>query len=223
MIDCELQHELGAYVLGGLEPDEAASVTAHLRYCAACRDHHAEIATTPALLALAANAPPRLPARVRDRVVAGTTRHRLRRRWTAIAAAAAGVAALAGGVVGWLVAPEPEARLAVALEAQDPFDVTGWAWLRAGDDALVVELELTGLEPLVEPEVYEAWLYTADERILSIGQLPADGDTLVVELTAPGSLDDYRGLWVTAEPDRRDPAHEGPTVVRARLPDDGAG
>ena len=39
-----------------------------------------------------------------------------------------------------------------------------------------------------------------------------------MELTAPGSLEDYRGLWVTAEPDRRDPAHEGPTVVRARLP-----
>jgi hypothetical protein len=218
MTDCELQHELGAYVLGGLEPEEAASVTAHLRGCATCRELHAEIATTPDLLALAANAPPRLPPRVRDRVVAGTTRHRLRRRWTAIAATAAAVAALVGGLVGWLAAPEPPPRIAVPLEAQEPFEVTGWAWLQAGDDELRVELELAGLEPLDEPEIYEAWLYTADERILSIGQLADVDDAVTVELTAPGSLEDYRGLWVTAEPDRRDPAHEGPTVVRARLP-----
>ena len=223
MTNCELQEELGAYVLGGLKPDEAADITAHLRRCAICRDHHAEIATTPDLLALAASAPPRLPPRVRDRVVAGTARHRLRRRWTAIAAAVAGLAALAGGLLGWLTAPEPAPRIAVPLEAQEPFDVTGWAWLQADDDVLIVELELTGLEPLNEPEVYEAWLYTADERILSIGQFPATddaevGDAVVVGLTAPGSLEDYRGLWVTAEPDLRDPAHEGPTVVRARLP-----
>ena len=217
MTDCERQHELGGYVLGGLEPDEAANVTDHLRGCATCRDHHAEIATTPDLLALAASAPPRLPPRVRDRVVASTTRHRLRRRWTAIAAAAAAVAALAGGLVGWLVAPEPAPRIAVPLQAQEPFEATGWAWLQAGDDEVRIELELTGLEPLDEPEVYEAWLYTADERILSIGQLPAVDD-VTVELTAPGSFGDYRGLWVTAEPDLRDPAHEGPTVVRARLP-----
>lgn len=223
MTDCELQHALGAYVLGGLEPEEATSVTAHLRRCATCRAHHAEIATTPDLLALATDAPPRLPPRVRDRVVAGTTRHRLRRRWTAIAAAAAGVAALAGGLVGWLAASDPEPRIALPLQAEAPFDVTGWAWVQAGDDELHLELELTGLEPLDEPQTYEAWLYTPDERILSIGQLPAADDdagvdAVTVELTAPGSLDNYRGLWVTAEPDRRDPAHEGPTVVRARLP-----
>lgn len=218
MTDCELQHELGGYVLGGLEHAEAARVTDHLRRCATCRDHHAEIATTPDLLALAASAPPALPPHVRDRVVAGTARHRLRRRWTAIAAVAAGVAALAGGLVGWLVAPEPAPRIAVPLEAQEPFDVTGWVRLQVGDEELRVELELIGLEPLEEPEVYEAWLYTADERILSIGQLPSAADAVTVELSAPGSLSDYRGLWVTAEPDLRDPAHEGPTVVRARLP-----
>lgn len=218
MTDCELQHELGAYVLGGLEPEESASVTAHLRTCATCRAHHAEIATTPDLLALAADAPPPVPPRVRDRVVAGTTRHRLRRRWATIAAAAVAVAALAGGLVGWLAAPEPAPRIAVPLEAEEPYEVTGWAWLRAGDDQLAIELEMAGLEPLEAPGAYEAWLSTTDERVVSIGQLEEVDDRVRVRLTADGSLDDYRGLWLTAEPDRRDPAHDGPTVVRARLP-----
>lgn len=215
---CERRHDLGAYVLGGLEPEETREVTEHLRTCASCRRHHAEIATTPDLLALAAAAPPRVPGRVRDRVVAQTARARSRRRWTAGVAVAASVAALLGGLVGWQLAPEPEPRVAVPLEASEPFEASGWAWLSSEADGVDVSLELAGLEPLSEPEVYEAWLYTEDERIVSIGQLPADDPDITISLRAPGSLDDYRGLWVTAEPDLRDPAHEGPTVVRARLP-----
>lgn len=218
MTACERRHDLGAYVLDGLDPDETREVTEHLRTCASCRRHHTEIATAPDLLALAATAPPPVPGRVRDRVVAQTARARSRRRWMAGVAVAATVAALVGGLVGWRLAPEPEPRVAVPLEASDPFEASGWAWLSSEDDGVDVSLELTGLEPLSEPEVYEAWLYTEDERIVSIGQLPADGPDVSVSLRAPGSLDDYRGLWVTAEPDRRDPAHEGPTVVRSRLP-----
>lgn len=219
MTDCELRLELGAYVLDGLEPHEAQAVTAHLRTCATCRAHHAEIATTPDLLALAATAPPRVPPRVRDRVVAGTARWRTRRRWAVVSAAAATAAALVGALVGWLAAPQAEPQIAVPLESEAPFeDAAGWARIEPGDDELVLHLEMTGLERLPEPEVYEAWLYRDDSRIVSIGQLPdADGD-VEVRLTAPGSLGDYRGLWVTAEPDLRDPAHDGPTVLRSRLP-----
>jgi hypothetical protein len=41
----------------------------------------------------------------------------------------------------------------------------------------------------------------------------------VVEATVDGDLDAYRGVWLTAEPDGRNPAHEGPTVVRGSVPD----
>lgn len=210
------RHDLGAYVLAGLEPADVPALEAHLAVCAECQAEHAELAGAPRLLARALDAPPPVPGRVRDRVVADAARRRARRRWTVTAAAAALLAALVGGVVGWQLAPAPPREVAVPLEAVDPFDGSGWAAFRTEDAAVLVRLELAGLEPLTAPEVYEAWLSTTDGRIVSIGQLPAGEGT--VELTAQGPIEDYRGFWITAEPDRRDPAHDGPTVLRAPVP-----
>jgi len=50
----DLRPLLGGYVLGGLEPDEAAAVREHLPGCAACAAEHASLAALPALLDLAA-------------------------------------------------------------------------------------------------------------------------------------------------------------------------
>lgn len=210
------RHDLGAYVLAGLEPAEAQAVEAHLASCAACEAEHAELAGVPQLLARALDAPPPVPGRVRDRVVAAAARRRARRRWAVTAAAGALLAALVGGVVGWQLAPSPAREVAVPLEGVGPSDASGWAAFRTEGAAVVVRLELTGLEPLSAPEVYEAWLSTNDRRIVSIGHVPADQGT--VELTAEGPIEDYRGFWITAEPDRRDPAHDGPTVLEAPVP-----
>jgi anti-sigma factor RsiW len=47
-------HEsLGSYLLGGLDPDEAAAVRAHLARCPTCAAEHASLAKLPALLDLA--------------------------------------------------------------------------------------------------------------------------------------------------------------------------
>ncbi len=43
--------ELGAYLLGALEPDEAQRLRAHLEQCAACRAEYAELAPVADLLA----------------------------------------------------------------------------------------------------------------------------------------------------------------------------
>jgi hypothetical protein len=49
----DLRPLLGGYVLGALEPDEAAAVREHLPGCAACAAEHASLAGLPALLDLA--------------------------------------------------------------------------------------------------------------------------------------------------------------------------
>lgn len=219
MRDCTaVRQDLGAYVLEGLDAEEAAALEAHLEGCAGCRAEHHELAGARSLLDLARDAPPRVPHRVRDRVVAEAARRRGRRRWAAAVAVAAAVAALVGGVVGWQLAPAPVPDVAVPLEDVEPFEASGWATFRAEDDLLVVELELDGLDPLPEPSVYEAWLATDDERIVSIGQFVDTDDAAASEFLAHGTIENYQGFWITAEPDGRDPAHEGPTVLRAYVP-----
>ncbi|MEA2441432.1 MAG: hypothetical protein QOH76_2856 [Thermoleophilaceae bacterium] len=49
----DLRPLLGGYVLGALEPDEAAAVREHLPDCPACAAEHASLAGLPALLDLA--------------------------------------------------------------------------------------------------------------------------------------------------------------------------
>jgi anti-sigma factor RsiW len=54
MTDCEhVRLDLGGYVLGGLEPEEAAAVREHLGSCPRCIAEHARVAELPALLSLA--------------------------------------------------------------------------------------------------------------------------------------------------------------------------
>ena len=50
MSGTELHQLLGAYLLGGLEPDEAAAFEQHLGSCADCRQELDELASLPALL-----------------------------------------------------------------------------------------------------------------------------------------------------------------------------
>jgi hypothetical protein len=82
----EIRHDLGGYVLGALEPAEAASVRAHIDRCPQCADEHAALLDLPGLLDLAqgidaAAAPaPAVEERLLDRV-ARTSRSGARRSW----------------------------------------------------------------------------------------------------------------------------------------------
>src|ERR1051325_8647057 len=44
----EVDSSLAAFVLGGLEPEEAAEVEGHLTYCPGCRDEQAKSRSCPA-------------------------------------------------------------------------------------------------------------------------------------------------------------------------------
>lgn len=219
MSECRHRHALGAFVLGGLDEVETDAVRRHLAECPTCRREHDEIAGAPALLGLVRDAPPPVPQRVRDGLVARAARRRTRRHWATASAAALVLVAVAAGLLGRAWAPDAPTRLVVPLEEVAPFEASGWAWLSDDAEGVRLHLDLEGLAPLEEPEVYEAWLYTSEERVVSVGQLPRGRSEARLEVAAEGDLADYTGVWVTAEPDGRDPAHEGPTVLRAAIPD----
>jgi Putative zinc-finger len=134
----ELHQLLGAYLLGGLQPAEAAAFELHLTVCADCRRELDELASIPALLdavpvpdavALTAAAaavrerellppdPVPAPRRLLDELAA--RRRKVRRRW----AAAVGAAAAACLALGILAGPllnqpaKPDASYSVAASS----------------------------------------------------------------------------------------------------------
>ena len=219
MIRCDHdQHDLGGHALGALDPAETTTVDLRLAACAACRSEYDQLSESVELLELARTRSAPVPSRVRDRVIADVATDRAQRRWIAWGAAAAMVAVLAGGVAGWQLRPADPRPVTLPLESVEPFEVEGWATFDRERGAAVLRLDVEGLTPQVAPAVYEAWLSTSDGRIVSIGQLDQAADRLEIDLPVVGDWADYRGLWITVEPDRRDPAHEGPTVLRAPVP-----
>lgn len=218
MSDCDaLRHDLGGYVLGGLEPRERQTLEQHLGTCPVCARELDELANLPALLALAAQAPPTPPGRLRERVLARAVARRVRRRWAVAAAAAVVLAAVFGGLITDRMRSTPP-EVALALEPVEPFEAEGWALLREQPSGVTIELEVQGLDPPPAGGVYEAWLSTRDDDLVSVGFVHPDGaGAATVTLAAEGTLGRYRSFWVTAEPDTTS-AHDGPTVLRARLP-----
>jgi hypothetical protein len=121
--DCtEARLSLGVYVLGAIDPAERALVDAHLMTCEECRDEMAGLAGLPALLArvnpdeisricaddtvgssvpAAVAVEDRAPGELIGTVLDLAEARRRRGRWR-IAASAAAVAAIAGGLFGGL-------------------------------------------------------------------------------------------------------------------------
>jgi anti-sigma factor RsiW len=119
-----VRSEIGAYVLGALDPTEADAVREHLERCSACAREHASLAGLPALLTLAEpieSAPP-LAAAVEERVLDAVARERtapapgrarrMLRRPRLLIPALAAVAAVAVAVV-----------IALSGDGRRPYDV----------------------------------------------------------------------------------------------------
>ena len=179
-----MTHELGAYALGALDPDEAAAVRRHLAVCAECTAEHDALAPLPGLLAAAegadaATAEPLSPAfeerlldaYARDRAARPRARrHRApRRRWLAAGGVlAAGVAAIVLAVVLVGGGDDPAAPPAydVAFRATGASQASARATLDSGAEGTTLHLWVDGL-PREEGAVYEvlcdaeAWTATA--------------------------------------------------------------
>lgn len=149
----QLRISLGAYVLGGLPDDEAASVEAHLATCAECRAELDELVPPAQVLAELRSAGPTdaspAPTGLQDRVVTAVSAERDRARRTAWRrqaglAAIGGVAAAAVLVVGVVTTrPDP----APVVPTEDVTVAVGVAGVQADADLVDhtwgVEVKLT--------------------------------------------------------------------------------
>ena len=129
MTACRHQLDVGAYLLGVLEPGERTQMRRHLEDCAACRADLAELAALPARLAaadLGQVAPRARPSelafhRLAAATTDGTPRHQRPRTLLAVAAGVALALALSGTVVAVRAAqhhsPEPTGPTVVAAAA----------------------------------------------------------------------------------------------------------
>jgi len=121
-------HLLGAYVLGGLDPQDIALFEGHLQDCTACRKELAALEKVPVLLdalpvpdALALTAAPsgreaagsNVPLRLFEEL--SRRRRNVRRRWVALAGAVAAACLAVGLAVGPLLVrpPQPDATYSV--------------------------------------------------------------------------------------------------------------
>lgn len=152
MSGTELHQLLGAYLLGGLEPAEAAAFEHHLGSCADCRQELDELASLPALLdalpvpdavalsaaapgaagreappspsatALPGPAPAAVPRRMLEEL--STRRRNARRRWTAALAAVAAACLALGVLAAPLFNPAPKPDASYSVQASDGLQIT---------------------------------------------------------------------------------------------------
>ena len=141
---------LGAYVLGALEPAERRRVEEHVRGCPTCAAELAEFRALPPLLATvrledlddAVTPSPDLFERVAAAAAADTARAARRRRFL-VAAALLGVVAV-GGTTTWALRTEEETRSVVAGDVRMTVTVT------AEDDGTALDVRVAGVPPRTE-------------------------------------------------------------------------
>ena len=161
MTGCEhVRPDIGAYVLGALEPHEEGAVREHLASCAECAAEHARLAGLPRLLALAApmaEAGPPAPAveeRVLDAIAGERPRrasHRRRPRLLRPRVLLPAAAALAAVVVALVIAlgggEEDAPGFEVALRPVAGQTGSGRAVLASADAGIKMRLWVRGLPP----------------------------------------------------------------------------
>ena len=220
--------DVAGYILGTLEPDEAAAFAEHLRSCEDCQNEVVELSSLRALLDQALPGPV-LPEGLAERTFAAVAaeasadavprRGRRRSRLVPAARALAGAAAV---VVGLLLAGRttPAVR-EIALVAADGGPSGTVARLHREDEGIVVDLDVEDLAAAAPGRFYECW-YVGDgdqpgrPARVSAGTftLPESGRT-TVRMTTAADRTRYPRIEVTLEPDDGDPRATGPVVLRS--------
>ena len=168
MTGCDhVRPDIGAYVLGALEPGEEAAVRSHLATCSSCAAEHASLARLPRLLALAApigeDGPPAPAPALEERVldaIAGERPQRAprRRRLLRPRVLVPALATLAAVVVALVIAlaggEEPAPGFEVALRPVSGETGSGRALLASADAGIEMRLWVRGL-PRDPGVVYE--------------------------------------------------------------------
>ena len=209
MTGCHVREELGAYVLGALDPGEHDAVTAHLRECAECREERDLLAGLPPLIAHADGleipaAPPAIEERLLDRVAASRPHRRAPRRlrFNVRTALVAGLAGLLIGVAATALAlsfgddgsQSTQARK-YRLVLAGTSGASGGAQLEPGRGGTEVHLWVKGLPP-GSKAVYEVRCEGA-RWSASAGTFRADDQgRAVVNLTTAARVGEYERIRV---------------------------
>jgi hypothetical protein len=217
-------HDLGAYVLGALPPEEEASVREHLARCTECRHEHGRLAGLPALLDLSEAEPDR-PAfeppspLLEDAVLAGfrderPRARRPRRRWAApslrvaIPSAALGaLLAVAALALGGAFSGDGSDPATTSVELRGAGG-SARAVVAADEVGTVIELDAR-LPPSGRREHYDVYML-AGEYEISAGSFRVDADGHVTaRLACGGPPEAYDTIEIRSEGER---------VLTAQLP-----
>jgi len=216
--------DLAGYLLGALEPGEAAAFEEHLAGCDLCRAEVAELEGLPELLERAAP-PVTVPPGLRERTFAAVERaaagERSRGRLRLAMVAAAVVVALLGGVVvsqsGRFGERGQVVELALAAPGGGPARAT--AEIRQGDDGLAIDMEVSGLAPNPPGSVYECWFVGPGDTLerpnrVSAGTFTVGADGRAkLRLQSAADLRRFPAMGVTLERDGGDPRRSGDKVL----------
>jgi anti-sigma-K factor RskA len=154
---CEHVHDVAAYALGTLDPEDRARLEAHLPGCAECREVLASVEGLPRLLAMVppdvvTSGEPAQPRALSEAkpseamyqrlLAAALTRRRSRRRLALTAAAAV---LIVGGTAGTVAVLQARSGPAVQVVAGRAGQVKATVWLRPTDTGTNLRLQLTGV------------------------------------------------------------------------------
>ena len=205
----------GAYAVDAVDDIERASFERHLASCPTCRAEVASLREASALLADAATTTP--PPELRDAVLSGITRVRPlppvtvggpvhRRRWFPALVAAVVLALVGvGGAVWQPWRDDTSVQVSVTDQVlQDPDAERFTQELPDGASATIVRSATVDRAVLVtedmpappDGKVYQLWLQSPSENMISAGLMPAGADTALLE----GSANAAVGAGVSLEP-----------------------
>ena len=231
---CEEVHpNLGAFVLGGLEPEEETEVRRHLALCPSCREKLKEFEEVSRALEAApplADPPSYLKdeilSYVRDKQSPSSSEELPRSRggshfktWRLLvpsvaAAALVGLVALATFFSLHAEAPAATIQLTPIVN-EDYWGVAELHPQLSGNQQ--VELKLNNLDDPGPDSYYEAW-FSSRERYIGAGTFTATGagQTDVV-LTVPPQARDYPTFLITEQPATGDTAPSNRVVLKGEV------
>lgn len=235
MTGCDdMRTDLGAYVLGALDVDEAAAMRRHLQECPECAAERDALESLPGLLGLAGGAEaavneplsPAFEERLLDayarehsampRRRMGRLRRWLRPRWLAVGATAAVAAAAAAVAVVVIGGDDAGGRYNVAFRNVGAPGATANARLESSDSGTTVHLLVKGL-PRDDHAVYEvmcdAPMWTASAGTF---RTSADGHAYVV-LTTALRKGEYDAIRIVKRGHRADGKLVRKNILTARL------
>jgi anti-sigma-K factor RskA len=239
MTGCDdMRIDLGAYVLGALDVDEAAAMRRHLQDCPQCAAERDELSAMPGLLSLAGGAHAAvaepLSAAFEERLLdayarehASVTRRRplgrlrrwLRPRWLAVGATAAVAAAAIAAFVLVLGGGESERTYGVEFRnvaATTATTASARANLDSSDAGTTVDLWVRGL-PQDDHAVYEV-LCDAQMWTASAGTFRPSGDGRAhVVLTTALRKGEYDSIRIVRNGRGPDGKYVKQNILTARL------